>query len=661
MLILSLPYYYAAERSGVLVGSKFSLDPILRMQPSGNGHVGSSPVHKKHHRGHPHLAAVEKRLRDSFRRSYKAAADEAEQLKQDVWSVYQQLRAVVIFVMKRLLFPILQFRDFLRITRYLVTVGWQEGLSAAIVNVLTLNDRTLKDFGRLIERKGNEMFGGYQATDGTKIPLTLIGLLDKRVALQEDTLRLFPSPTPSARPNADVCIMASKIVYEDEAVVRDVIDRVWNSPVQVTEDGRGIKYIEPPKEKFEFLKWFSYARRREGSKGDTVETQAMLIRKGNTIVLAFRGTEPFSAVDWATDFYFPWWEIPALGRVHTGFLQGLGLGFPIDRKHPKRAPPTGAPVATDDAREVEEASRHEDAKLDDFSEYISTCMTRFQAVAERSTLTGTTPAREKFFKDLDDQRAQKKWRFKDNYVLAEKSNKCASRAEKAGEKPGAEKEPREVKNDAPLYWQIRAELLKHIRADPHAHIFITGHSLGGALAALFTGLVAAESDVITQRISALQTFGQPRIGDWTFAWFLHNRLNVPQHRYVRMVYGSDLVPRVPFDSDLFEFKHVGPFHWANSLYHVKNGTFDEQPPLRMLRAHATAVFELFYNTVWQSIAAVLFPQPARRPSESVPQVLARVAALFLPAIGAHSPTNYLNAVRHGMPEGKVKKAPAMVS
>lgn len=40
----------------------------------------------------------------------------------------------------------------------------------------------------------------------------------------------------------------------------------------------------------------------------------MLFRKGNAIVVAFRGTEPFSAVDWATDFYFPWWEIPALGR-----------------------------------------------------------------------------------------------------------------------------------------------------------------------------------------------------------------------------------------------------------------------------------------------------------------------------------------------------------
>lgn len=142
-------------------------------------------------------------------------------------------------------------------------------------------------------------------------------------------------------------------------------------------------------------------------------------------------------------------------------------------------------------------------------------MTRFQAVAERSSLKGTSSEREQFFRDMDKARADKKRAFKNAYV-------CDKRAGDRGDDEKA-LEPREVKNDAPLYWQIRKELKKHIRNNPKAHIFITGHSLGGALAALFTGLIAAESDVIAQRISALMTFGQPRIGDWTFAWFLHNR------------------------------------------------------------------------------------------------------------------------------------------
>lgn len=57
-----------------------------------------------------------------------------------------------------------------------------------------------------------------------------------------------------------------------------------------------------------------------------------------------------------------------LSRVHSGFLQGLGLGFPIDQKHPRRVPPTGRPVASNDAAVVAQASRDENDKLDEFSE-----------------------------------------------------------------------------------------------------------------------------------------------------------------------------------------------------------------------------------------------------------------------------------------------------
>jgi hypothetical protein len=73
-------------------------------------------------------------------------------------------------------------------------------------------------------------------------------------------------------------------------------------------------------------------------------------------------------------------------------------------------------------------------------------------------------------------------------------------------------------------------------------LLIAGHSLGGALAALAGAYFAALGSPVPP-VSAIYTFGQPRIG-------LHDFCNtygrIVSNKLVRFVNKEDLVPRVPF-------------------------------------------------------------------------------------------------------------------
>ena len=105
--------------------------------------------------------------------------------------------------------------------------------------------------------------------------------------------------------------------------------------------------------------------------------------------------------------------------------------------------------------------------------------------------------------------------------------------------------------------QVRAQVDRFLAAQKYARLFLTGHSKGGATAVMYA---ATRKDV-----SALYTYGQPRVGDTHFA----QGMDAADHDYYRVVDGDDIVPRVPPGE-------VGYVHCGTLVY--LDGTSATMPP-----------------------------------------------------------------------------------
>ena len=128
---------------------------------------------------------------------------------------------------------------------------------------------------------------------------------------------------------------------------------------------------------------------------------------------------------------------------------------------------------------------------------------------------------------------------------------------------------------------IQADLKDH----PDIPVYITGHSLGGALAILATRLLVSDSQ------GACYTFGGPRVGTSQ----VDDQIKTPIYRVVN---SADLVPRVPPEylvnlliiiSNIFHITFVSNFlrkfkgyvHYGDMRYlnHVEAGVDDRYPGL----------------------------------------------------------------------------------
>jgi triacylglycerol lipase len=93
-------------------------------------------------------------------------------------------------------------------------------------------------------------------------------------------------------------------------------------------------------------------------------------------------------------------------------------------------------------------------------------------------------------------------------------------------------------------------------------LWVTGHSLGGALAVLAAVRLHLEDH---QLVNGLYTYGQPRVGDAEFCKGFDQWMGTNTFRFVNY---NDIVPRVPFPNmnygDLGTFQYFNEQQWDSS-------------------------------------------------------------------------------------------------
>jgi hypothetical protein len=177
-------------------------------------------------------------------------------------------------------------------------------------------------------------------------------------------------------------------------------------------------------------------------------------------------------------------------------------------------------------------------------------------------------------------------------------------------------------------------------------IFVTGHSLGGALAVLAAARINSKQP---ERVPAVYTFGMPRAGGEAFAAAYNQALG---SRTFRLIHGDDVVPTVPPSS--FEFRHVGRHLRCGRGEKFDGRALDravgsDEP--QFVEGTSKQVIEVFHRplTRFMSAAARLKLVAALGlglgPSGMRTDVGGLVIELLPPPLRDHMPDRYIEATR----------------
>lgn len=166
-------------------------------------------------------------------------------------------------------------------------------------------------------------------------------------------------------------------------------------------------------------------------------------------------------------------------------------------------------------------------------------------------------------------------------------------------------------------WPILQQL--HSAANGLEALYITGHSLGGAMAALFAlGLAAHEEHrILSEKLRAVYTFGQPL----TVGGPLPDAAVAVGRKTFRHIHARDVFPCIP-PSVWGRLEHFGhEFHYANGEWRRRDPVTAQMASFRHVAPSLASMFA-----------------PAKK----------RAAARY--TMGDHGPHHYISALR---PPGKI--------
>ncbi|KAI3880566.1 hypothetical protein MKX03_008830 [Papaver bracteatum] len=213
------------------------------------------------------------------------------------------------------------------------------------------------------------------------------------------------------------------------------------------------------------------------------------------------------------------------------------------------------------------------------------------------------------------------------------------------------------------YYNIRDKLREIIRENKKAKFIVTGHSLGGALAALFPVILAYHGETeLLHSLEGVYTFGQPRVGDDKLAEFMEEQIYLHNVKFARYVYGHDMVTRLPYDDKTLMFKHFGTCVYYDRFY---IGKIVKEEPNKNYFEMKWFIPKITNSFMEMVRSFRLRHQYGQEYDEGWFLLMFRTIGLAIPGISAHMPQDYVNCTRVGsletlLPDANTGSRPSQI-